>query len=653
MNKKDLDSVNLLKSDIAILYNKVTRETNSLTTDAYNTFSKVSTDMTAVTNKVAVLGDMLTDLRVLNGTAKTIQYLSDLDVVQNNGIKISDDKFELATLNTINREINSTQSSISSLENYSLKTINGKPAYLEDFIKTGSELVVDFPTSNYTFTLNLRYDSPEQINSIDLQLALTTESYPLILSIKYVDTNNNISEAIILDNNSKNINLDEYRVRDNLYTLNITPIVTDQLLIEFSSRDKSSVALKGIKTTYRTPINEGNIILGPIHSEHPILKLALNSDKVTEGVLFEVSSDLDYWLPITNSSSIATTGGKKILSFNTVNTNSIKTDEDVYSLYIKVSLTSKEITNEDVPIEIYKTYREDNAISNDTLSIVEDNLFSAYRVQNSDFSYGNYLYVNALNTSRISLDKLEYIENDGVLKVLGLVSSKYSVTNATNEGISIGSIGAELKLHRLEANKVIDARGFDLANSIIYDVYPREISGTVNTKQKDNFCLMLKRDKIIEVPIVEPEEPIFTISCDGAINSALYAIALDQYGVDNIEEVGESGQFVINGVSMPMYVDPSDIGIGMMSASGESVPYPIDSGFTVRAIQRLYNLGASNKTVEIKSSSPHLKFYLWDNPTVNRIDGLLAQHTGVCFSGSSGEGRGWRWRLRRVRRWRK
>lgn len=161
-----------------------------------------------------------------------------------------------------------------------------------------------------------------------------------------------------------------------------------------------------------------------------------------------------------------------------------------------------------------------------------------------------------------------------------------------------------------------------------------------------------KISELLEV-IVEPEEPIFTISCDGAINSALYAIALDQYGVDNIEEVGESGQFVINGVSMPMYVAPSDMGIGMMSASGESVPYPIDSGFTVMAIQRLYNLGASNKTVEIKSSSPHLKFYLWDNPTVNRIDGLLAQHTGVCFSGSSGEGRGWRWRLRRVRRWRK
>lgn len=503
MNKKDLDNVNLLKSDIAELYGKVTRETNSLTTDAYNTFSKVSKDMTSVVNKVSVLGDMLTDLRVLNGTAKTIQYLSDLDVVENNGVKLSNDKFELAILNTTNREINSTESSLASLENYSLKTVSGRPAYLEDFIKTGSELVVAFPTSNYTFTLNLRYDSPEQINSIDLQLGLTTASYPLILSIKYVDTNNNISEAIILDNNSKNINLDESRVKDNLYTLNITPIVTDQLIIEFSSRDESSITLKNIKTKYRTPINEGNIIFGPIHSEYPILKLALNSDNISEGALFEVSTDLEYWIPITNSSSIATTGSKKILSFNTVNTNSIKTDEDIYSLYIKLSLTSKEVTNEDVPIEIYKTFREDNAISNDTLALVEDNLFTAYRVKNSDFSYGSYLYVNALNTSRISLDKLEYIENDGVLKVLGLVSSKYSVTSVTNEGISVGSIGAELKLHRLEANKVIDARGFDLANSIIYDVYPRRIEGVVNTKQKDNFCFMLKKNPIKQNKVEE------------------------------------------------------------------------------------------------------------------------------------------------------
>lgn len=124
----------------------------------------------------------------------------------------------------------------------------------------------------------------------------------------------------------------------------------------------------------------------------------------------------------------------------------------------------------------------------------------------------------------------------------------------------------------------------------------------------------------------------FTISCAGATNSVLYAIALDQYGVDNIEEVGELGQFVINGVSMPMYVDPLDIGIDMLSVSEETVPYPINSGFTVLGIKRLSNLDTSNKTFEIKSSSPHLKFYLWDNPTVNRIDGLLAQHTGVCFS---------------------
>ena len=635
MNKNDLDKVGLFKDSIDTFYIDSIEETNSLTTSTYNLLQTTRDNVSAVQDKIGVLGDMVTDLRILNGTAKTIQYLSNLDVVENSGVKIENDRFELDYLTIVEKEINSSTSSISSLEAYQLKFENNKTAYLEDLLKTDTEVKVIFPTPNYTFSLNLMYDNLEQINTLSIQLGILTQSYPLILSIKYVDKNNNLSDVVILNNNSKNINLDESRLVDNLYTLNITPVVTNQLVIEFSSRDQSQITLRSVKTSYRTSVDSGYITLGPIYSNDPILKLALNSDELSTGVTFEISTDNEYWLPLKNSSSIIANNDRKIIAFNTINSNSIKTDEDVYSLYIKITLNSSIITNDDIPISIFNTNREDNTVSNDIINIVSDNQFSAYRVKNSDFYYGNYFYTTSLNTSRLSLDKIEYLENDGVLKVLGLVGTKYSVTNSNNEGISVGSIGLELKLHRLGSNKVIDARGFDLANSVIYDVYPREISGTVNTKQKDNFCLMLKRDKIIEAPVVEPEEPIFTISCDGAINSVLYAIALDQYGLDNIEEVVELGQFVVNGVSIPMNTDASDIGIGMMSASGESVPYPIDSGFTVMAIQRLYNLDTSNKTFEIKSSSPHLKFYLWDNPTVNRIDGLLAQHTGVCLSANT------------------
>ena len=102
---------------------------------------------------------------------------------------------------------------------------------------------------------------------------------------------------------------------------------------------------------------------------------------------------------------------------------------------------------------------------------------------------------SAINLSKFPLHKIESIQNNGVSKVLGLVDSKYSITNSNNTTNVTGSIGAELKLNRLNADKIIDASKFDLANSVVYDIYPRYIEETINIKQKDNLCLMLKKKK--------------------------------------------------------------------------------------------------------------------------------------------------------------
>ena len=69
------------------------------------------------------------------------------------------------------------------MSNYVLTDLNGKQAYLDTSLKTGSDLVIEFPTTSYTFNLNLRYQNLEQINTIVLSLGLLTESYPEIASI--------------------------------------------------------------------------------------------------------------------------------------------------------------------------------------------------------------------------------------------------------------------------------------------------------------------------------------------------------------------------------------------------------------------------------------------------------------------------------------
>lgn len=517
MYNNNLTKVSNLFSDISSEYDSVTETSNSLTTRVYNSLTKITENVTAVRNKVAVLGDMLTDLRVLNGSAKNVINLTTLDVVETQGLQIKDNKFELSYLTNELKEIDSSLSSISSTVPYRLFNKENKEAFLKDLLKTKSEVLLKFPNDNYTFDLNLRYRSHEQINTIVLQLDLLTESYPDILSIKYVSVDNSIKDIILLDTNSRNFSLNENRVKDNRYVFNITPVVTDQIIIQFSSRESSSLSLKSIETYYSNVIESGYIVLGPVSTEQPILKLAFDSSKITEGVSVEVSTDKEFWIPLSNSSSMDLSNTRKILSINTINSNSIKNDVDIYSVYIKIIIESSILSNEDLDVSIYNTLREDNVIGNDLLNSIEDIRLSAYRVSSSDLVHGKYMYNSSVNLATLPLDKIEYIENNGVFKVLGLTDTKYSITTTNNQVNVLGSIGAELKLKRMIANGTLDADTYDVANCKLYDIYPRLINETINTKQKDNLAILLKKKKVAEVipeiPIIEPpiEPPIDTL----------------------------------------------------------------------------------------------------------------------------------------------
>lgn len=491
MNKTILDKVLDLKNKISDTYKDVTSNTNNIAVNTYNTIEKSTDTVESLKNKVSVLSDMFTDLRVLNGTAKNIIYLSTLPVIENSGVKILNDKFELDTTSKTYKEINVRTSSIASVEKYTLTTTDKKKTEIDSFLRSSVDTVVTFPNNRYTFSLNLSYTSLEQINNIDIQLGLLTESYPIINSIKYIDKDNVEQSVLILNNTSTSYDLDYNREQDNLYSIEISPILTDQIIIEFTSKTKSSIIFKDIKTSFKKEVEQGTVTLGPIHTNTPLLKVAIDTDDISTGSSFEFSSDLEYWLQLDSSSIITDQANTKILSFNTINSNSIKSTEDLYTFYIRVTISSSVLTNSDSNVSIYNTIRENNSMNNDTLELVEDNLFSVYKVRNSDFIHGEYQYIESLNIKDFSLESVEYLEVNGVPKVLGLVDTPYSITKNTT--INSGGIGSELKYKRLPSENILDATSYDLANSKIYDIYEREIEERINIREKQNLCFSLKR----------------------------------------------------------------------------------------------------------------------------------------------------------------
>lgn len=489
MRRFDVDRIYQLKNKIKTVYDDTTEATNTLAVDSYNMFLKISEEVSIVSNKVAVMGDMLTDLRILNGSAQNIIYLSDLPTVESNGISINNDTFELAKLKSNLREINASLSSISNTSSYIVKSLNGKPADVLNFFKTEEPIQIIFPAIGYTCNLNLQYDSYEQINTIAFSLGLGTDSYPIISSIKYVDINNNLVEAVILNNNSRNIDLNEFRVKDNSYIINLNSIVTNSIIIELSDRFNNSVILKNIKTYYNTTVDSGFIILGPIQSNDPILKVGIDSVDNSDGVSIEISLDKEFWLPLESSSSLIVDDAKKIISFNTINTLSLKTDENVRNIYVKINIESTEVTEEDLPISIYNTIREDATVNNSTLALVEDNRFSAYRIRNSSGKYGGYTFINTTNPSKMLLSKLDTIDLNGSFKVLGLIDSKLSITKNSQFA---SNVGLKLKHLRLPAEKILDARKYDISNSTLLDIYVRYLDESINCNYKENLCFVLK-----------------------------------------------------------------------------------------------------------------------------------------------------------------
>lgn len=484
MNKYISDA----KDRVSLEVSKIINDANTSTADLINCMTNVSDDVKTIINKVSVMGDMITDLRVLNGTAKSITPISELPVVSNSGVYIKDNEIGLDLSSQVSKEVDANKATIISTLPYSLynKDVSTELSLL---FKSNTSTKVLFDTSGFSFSVVLPFSDMEQINCIDIKLDLDTEIYPIINSIKYVDQNNLIKDTPILDTQDKSIDLDENRVKDNLYSIHISPVISNQIIIEFVSKTGSSVTFNSIKPKYNKREISGEAIFGPYVSQEPILKLAVDSDSITSGVSLYISGDKENWRPLTNSSSFGSE--KKILSFNTINKDSQKLTEDLYRVYIKVAIQSSKITNETSLVSVYDTYREDGIISNDIMASIPNNLLSAYRIKNSDYLYGKYSYNNTCNISNLDLNKIEQIDVEGVPKVMGITTTKYSVSNNYDSSLGVASVGCELKSLRLPSNSVVDAKGFDVANSKLVDIYTLPVNKRINIKQKDNLCFTL------------------------------------------------------------------------------------------------------------------------------------------------------------------
>lgn len=464
---------------------------NTATSGLYNTLYRSTTDLQTIKKKVAVLGDMLTDLNVISGKTKTLVDLTDLDVVSNNGIAIENGKITLAKTKEQRIEPSVKLSTILSDKPYTISEQTGRAKTIEDVFKYNTPSTLTVPSVGFDFTYILNYSKPSKINQIVIQLPSNPTSYPIIENILTLSKDGTSEIPVkILNNNSYVYSLDENRTKGNIYVIDIETIDTSTLKFSIVSKTESEFQVLSIKTNFNTYKLNGEVIFGPLVTEDPILKVGLTCEESSDNVLLQVSTDMDAWVDITDSKRISVDNVRKIIAFNTINESSFKTDEDVKRIYIKVSLVSEPLDTILTGLESYDSYREDGVVSNTLANsdLAELNRFSAFRISSDDLYYGDHTYSTGLEVGKKLRSKINTVMINGETMVLGFDQTSFSIgsTNSTYNNIDI-----KMNYLRLPASYDIDASEFDSVGSTLYDINLVPLDETLNVLTRNDLCYKL------------------------------------------------------------------------------------------------------------------------------------------------------------------
>lgn len=488
---KNFDKTNVrdILTDVDNTINSAISDTNSAATRMYNSIKNYSEEVEGYRKKISVMGDMITDLNVITGNTKTSVQLSDLPVVSSKGITYKDSGFTLDTLREATIEYDAATSLILSEKPYIIKDMSGRTKTLSDVFKYDTPTTLEVTQLGYSFKFVLKYSKISKINRLVLTLPQELEDYPFIDSITAVSKNNVSTIPVrILNHNSYNYSLDDNRVVGNRYEIDIESISTKEIEITFTSKISTKFELVSLKTEYHIYETNGEIVLGPVVSDEPILKIGLSSVNTSDNVTLSVSTDNNEWILLKDVNTIEEGNNRKVVSFNTINSRSFKTESKVLSLYIKLSLKASTIESV-VTNEAYEDYREDGLIDPSVLSSVENGRYSAYRVKTSDFTYGRNAYSSTTEIDESTREDMSRLFIAGYQKVLGFSSSIYALGK---DSLVNNNIDIELKPKRLEAKVDIDTNTFDSVGGDLYDIMVVDIRESINTLASNNLCFKLK-----------------------------------------------------------------------------------------------------------------------------------------------------------------
>lgn len=498
-----------------LYYEALKRDFNVLMFNFANQQSDIISTIPKDIAQISRLTESLANISIISGNCFFFKQGKDFKVVEENNVYF-DNKLNIIKLkpilsHTLEPKQNKTKIAteqkirIFDKDRVELKSI-------DDLLIKKSTINITTNENRYKYIITIELEELQSFNNILLKLNEETLSYPEISEIYYVDNRRNKKNIKIFNNNSYSYNIDLNKNSSNTYSIDFDIIEADNIsiVLEDVGLDLLIDALDLNLTEYS---EEGSIIFEALSEPYHILKVGLEGKLSDDRMDFKVSNNKEDWYDIDLSNTFDIQKINKVISFNTISENSVKTSEDVKKLYLKIIVKAVEKTITHNP----KIVRELHSTA--SFSTIKDDVenYSLYE-SDSNTHYGNTSVSNIFNFNEL-YDRGEYLVIDNKYYVKGFLETP--VSKILTSSYIYSPVTLKTKEIRI-SNRAIELPQIDISTKNIFSYELETITKNIVDLSHLRCVIPLKTDVVQGIYYLRQDESEIPIDLSlGFINSSL------------------------------------------------------------------------------------------------------------------------------------
>lgn len=451
------------------------------------------------------LADSIANISIISGRCFFSKPLKQVTVVSNNNMDFDQQLGTLKLKTTLSKRIEPRQGkSILATEN-TIKIRSPKSTVLksiDDLLIKDQPIVISTKDSYFRYEMHIGFQSLVNLNNVRVVLGKETLAYPRISEIYYTDSKRERVALKLYNNNSYSLDLDLYKNSSNIYDLEFDWIESDNITLVFESvgLDLHLDRLECNLTEYK---ESGSIVFEMLNEPLPILKAGITGKSTSDSFSFYLSHDQETWVPIELSNNYKL-DKDKVLSYNTIDAKSLKTQSDVKKLYLKVEATATEAQITFAPTISRTTVLED------TIDLPPSAASLALYEGSPVMHYGEN-YVDTTDAATNLYSQTEYMKVQNDYKVKGFVDSAISyafntktmpLSTVESSGKALRVTGKVRELSNVDiSTKTLNAFELSLVHKSLLDLNQMTCVVKLSDEAKEGIYYLRQNNTDIEIDL--------------------------------------------------------------------------------------------------------------------------------------------------------